>query len=99
LAEKKVRDQPIEDRKQWICRDDALALARQCDLAGVARSAVYISDVVTLPSELELILLAEIDAEYTRHPFFGSRKMKIHLENLGHAVNRKWIQRLWMVLC
>ena len=69
---------------------------------GVARSTVYISDVITLPSELELILpvlLAEIDAEYTRHPFFGSRKMKIHLENLGHAVNRKWIQRLWMVLC
>jgi len=94
LAEKKVRYQPIEDRKQWICRDDALALARQCALAGVARSTVYIADVVTLPSELEQMLLVEIDAEYTRHPFFGSRKMKIHLGNLGHAVNRKRIQRL-----
>ncbi len=94
MAEKKVRAQPIEDRKQWICRDDTLALARQCDLAGVARSTVYIPDVVTLPSELELMLLTEIDAEYTRHPFFGSRKMKIHLRNLGHTVNRKRIQRL-----
>lgn len=94
MVEKKVRDLPIEDRKQWICRDDALALARQCALAGVARSTVYIADVVTRPSELELILLAEIDAEYTRHPFFGSRKMIIHLGNLGHAVNRKRIQRL-----
>jgi putative transposase len=94
LAEKKVWDQPIEDRKHWINRDDALALARQCELAGVLRSSVYASGVETLPSEKELILLAAIDAEYTRHPFYGSRKMKIHLGKLGHVVNRKRIQRL-----
>jgi len=47
-----------------------------------------------LSSELELTLLAELDAEYTRHPFFGSRKMVIHLKKLGHLVNRKRIQRL-----
>jgi hypothetical protein len=26
-------------------------------------------------NEQELILLSAIDAEYTRHPFYGSRKM------------------------
>jgi putative transposase len=98
LAEKKVRDQPIEERKQWISRDDPLSISRQCDLAGVARSSVYAADVAVLSSELELILLAEIDAEYTRHPFFGSRKMVIHLRTLGHRINRKRVQRLMRIL-
>ena len=98
MAEKKVRDQPIEERKQWISRDDPLSISRQCDLAGVARSSVYASDVAVLSSELELILLAEIDAEYTRHPFFGSRKMVIHLRTLGHRINRKRVQRLMRML-
>jgi putative transposase len=35
-----------------------------------------------------------IDEEYTRHPFFGSRKMVIFLGNAGHSVNRKRVQRL-----
>jgi len=71
-----------------------LPIARQCDLAGVARSSAYLSDVPIVSSEWELILLAELDAEYTRHPFYGSRKMVIHLKTLGHLVNRKRVQRL-----
>lgn len=71
-----------------------MPIARQCDLAGVTRSTVYVSEIARLSSELELALLAELDAEYTRHPFFGSRKMVIHLKKLGHLVNRKRIQRL-----
>lgn len=98
MAEKKVRDQPIEERKRWISRDDPLPLTRQCNLAGVARSTVYVSDVLRLSSELELILLAELDAEYTRHPFFGSRKMVRHLKALGYRINRKRIKRLMGIL-
>jgi putative transposase len=49
-------------------------------------------------AELELILLAELDAEYTRHPFFGSRKMVIHFKALGHLINRKRMQRLMGIL-
>ena len=41
---------------------------------------------------LELMRL--IDEEYTRHPFFGSRKMRDWLERQGHAVNRKRVRRL-----
>lgn len=60
----------------------------------MARSTVYVTSVPALSSDLELILLTEIDAEYTRHPFYGSRKLKIHLRALGYVVNRKRIQRL-----
>ena len=45
-------------------------------------------------NEQELVLLALIDAEYTRHPFLGSRKMRVFLRGYGHVVSRKRIQRV-----
>ena len=63
---------------------DPMTLTRQCALAGVARSTVYSSHLVVGPNELELLLLALIDAEYTLHPFYGSRKMVVHM---GKAVS------------
>ncbi len=44
------------------------------------------------------MLLVLIDAEYTRHPFYGSRKIKQYLRRLGHKVNRKRVQRLMGIL-
>jgi len=39
-----------------------------------------------------------IDEEYTRHPFYGMRRMCVYLQNLGHEVNRKRIRRLYKLL-
>jgi putative transposase len=75
-----------------------LALTRQCELAGVNRSTFYAPHLTDEPDELESILLVEIDAEYTRHPFFGSRKMTVYLCGIGHRVNRKRIRRLMGIL-
>lgn len=75
-----------------------MPLSRQCELAGVTRSTVYAQHLVTEPDELELTLLREIDAEYTRHPFYGSRKMTVYLCGMGHLINRKRIQRLMGIL-
>lgn len=36
-----------------------------------------------------------IDEEYTRHPFYGTRKMVEYLKGHGHQVNRKRLQRLY----
>jgi putative transposase len=69
-----------------------LPLSRQCELAGVTRSTVYAQHQVAEPDEQELILLREIDAEYTRHPFYGSRKMTVYLCGIGHQINRKRVQ-------
>lgn len=44
------------------------------------------------------LLLQLIDEEYTRHPFLGSRKIRIYLRGLGHRVNRKCVQRLMRIL-
>jgi putative transposase len=75
-----------------------LPLARQCGLAGVARSTVYAPHKAAEPGPEELALLALIDAEYTRHPFYGSRKMAVYLEQTGHRANRKRVQRLMGIL-
>ena len=75
-----------------------MALTRQCALAGIARSTVYAAQLVADPDELELLLLALIDAEYTLHPFYGSRKMVVHLGKAGYLVNRKRVQRLMRIL-
>ena len=72
---KKIRDEPVKDRRQWISPSSPLPLYRQCELAGVTRSTIYAQHLPTKPDEQELTLLGEIDAEYTQHPFYGSRKL------------------------
>lgn len=67
-------------------------------LASINRSTFYASHLIAGADEQELVLLVEIDAEYTRHPFYGSRKMVVHLRGLGHPVNRKRVQRLMRLL-
>jgi putative transposase len=49
-------------------------------------------------AETDLVLLNAIDAEYTKHPFYGSRRMAVYLRNMGHRINRKRVQRLMGIL-
>ncbi len=44
------------------------------------------------------MLLRLLDEEYTRHPFYGSRRMKKYLTECGYSVNRKRVQRLMQKL-
>jgi putative transposase len=41
-----------------------------------------------------IAIMHAIDELYTQHPYFGSRRMSVMLASMGHAVNRKRIQRL-----
>ncbi len=82
----------------WIEREAELALSRQCDLAGVARSSFYGRQAPREESEEELLLCRLIDEHYTRRPFYGSRRMVVYLARQGHAVNRKRVQRLMRLM-
>ncbi len=97
MAKKKVRDQPLSQRQSWVSVDDELSVVAQCQLAGIARSTVYVGKVEEVDA-FELLLLRLLDEEYTRHPFYGSRKMVVWLGNQGHTVNRKRVQRLMRIL-
>lgn len=70
------------------------AQARQCRLAGVSRASVYRKRQPRKERDIDLTLCALIDQEYTLHPFYGSRRMVVHLGRCGHVVNRKRVQRL-----
>jgi putative transposase len=69
-----------------------ISVRRQCALLGVNRSGLYYELVGE--SEQNLLLMRLLDEQYTRTPFYGSRKMTEWLANEGHAVNRKRVSRL-----
>jgi len=65
---------------------------RQCELLGIRRSSLYYQPVN--PSDEELTFLRLLDEQYLKTPFYGSRRMTVHLQQLGYSVNRKRVQRL-----
>ena len=81
-------------RRAWIDKGDAVSVVRQCALAGISRATVHAQQKPRPVDESDLLLSRLIDEEYTRHPFYGSRKMVIFLKVAGHTVNRKRAQRL-----
>jgi putative transposase len=85
-------------RHAWIDKGNAVTVIRQCALAGVSRATVYAQQKPRPVVESDLLLSRLIDEEYTRHPFYGSRKMVIFLKVAGHAVNRKRVQRLMQLM-
>jgi putative transposase len=79
-----------------VAPDPQLSIRRQCELLGINRSSLYYQPKQL--SELNIKLMRLIDEEYTRHPFFGSRKLVVWLDGQGHAVNRKRVQRLMQLM-
>lgn len=77
-----------------------MAISRQCALLQLNRSTVY-RQKKRHQGEIDprdQALLQLIDEEYTRHPFYGTRRMKTYLCAVGYRVNRKRVQRLMRTL-
>ena len=64
-------------RQAWIEKGDAVAVVQQCVLAGVSRATIYAQHTPRPVDDGDLLLSRLIDEEYTRRPFYGSRKMVI----------------------
>ena len=69
-----------------------LSLVRQCALLGISRSSLYYLPTEAGAEDLELMAL--IDQQYLKTPFYGSRRMTAWLRNHGHQVNRKRVRWL-----
>lgn len=76
-------------RHAWIDAHADVTQKRQCLLAGVSHITVYFKRKAVLFVEADELLKRLIDKEYTRHRFYGSRKMAVYLGRCGHCVNRK----------
>lgn len=69
-----------------------ISIRRQCTLLGLNRASLYYPPIQE--TEENLLLMRLIDQQYTRTPFYGSRRMTHWLGRAGHEVNRKRVQRL-----
>jgi putative transposase len=82
----------VSERRTQIHTAHELSKTRRCELLGVARSSAYYRPEPICEEDLTLMRL--IDEIHLRLPFYGSRRIRDELEDLGHTVNRKRIQRL-----
>ncbi len=73
-----------------------MSVRRQCELLGLNRSSVYYEAAPESAENLALMRL--IDEQYTKYPFYGSRRIAAWLQTAGHEVNRKRVQRLLRVM-
>ncbi len=90
-------NKPIEEKRMMIDKGHAeLSIARQCELLRLQRSVFYYQPGEE--SKENLALMAEIDQQYLKCPFYGTRRMTALLNQLGYAVNRKRIQRLYALM-
>ena len=68
-----------------------ITIEHQCELLGISRSGYYYKSRGESAYSLQIMRL--IDEEYTRHPFYGSRRLTAWLRREGHVVNVKRVSR------
>ena len=73
-----------------------VSLARQCTLLDISRAWLYYQP--TTPSAEDLELMALMDRQYLKTPFYGSRKMQAWLQGLGHPAGRNKVRRLMRLM-
>lgn len=71
--------------------EDALPLSTQAALLQMSRSSLYYKAVSPPPEEVAI--KHRIDELYTAHPFYGSRKLTVLLQDEFGPINRKRVQR------
>ena len=73
-----------------------LSINSQCQLLGLARSSFYYHPNGETAENLHFMDL--IDRQFLETPFYGSRRMTVHLRNMNHEINRKRVQRLMRIM-
>lgn len=82
----------MSERRAWIHTEHELPKTRRCALLDVARSSAYYRPAPVLAQDLALMRL--VDEIHLRWPFYGSRRLRDELEEQGHPIGRKRVQRL-----
>jgi putative transposase len=75
-----------------IAPNAKLSISRQCTLLGVARSSFYHQPQPASAGELDL--LSRLDRIFTKHPVYGSRRLRVALLREGVSVGRRRVRRL-----
>lgn len=87
---------PAEKRLIIEKTNPGLSLGRQAELLTLSRSSIYYIPRID-PEELKI--LHALDKAYTKHPFYGSRRLKLALaDNYQIFICRGQVQRLMRIL-
>jgi putative transposase len=85
-----------ETRVSLIDVEATISLTRQAELFDIARSSIYYKSTV---SDADLAAMRAIDIEFTKCPFYGSRRMKVVLgRDHQISIGREHIQRLMRLM-
>lgn len=74
-----------------IENNEKISIVRQCELMGIHRSGIYYQPKA---KEDDLNLMRLIDEQFTKTPFYGTRRLCVILREKGFIVNRKKMRRL-----
>lgn len=87
----------IEKKKKLVePSSKKITVCRQCELLGLSRSAYYYKPKPV--GKMDMELMNKIDREFTRHPFFGTRRLKDHLCGLGYNIGRDKVRSLMQLM-
>ena len=73
------------------CPAQEVSLKTQAELLGLSRASLYYQPMP--PSPEEIAVKHRIDELYTRHPFYGSRRMTVMLNKEHFTISRPTVQR------
>ena len=73
-----------------------IAVSRQCEIVGLSKAAYYYRP--RLRAALNETLMALLDEQYTKTPFYGVPRMTEWLKTQGYKVNRKRVRRLMRLM-
>lgn len=91
----------IDEKRNLIDKNNNLSIEQQCKLLGISRSTYYYKKQPF--SDFDLLILNLIDRIHTFFPVYGSRRLKVEINNILRdnklkTVNRKRIQKYMRLL-
>ena len=93
----RVRSMSRSERRAMVVRDHpALSLSRQCRLLSLGRSSLYYEPKGE--SAETLALMRRIDELFLKYPFYGARRMALHLRREGVRIGRRRAGRLMRLM-
>jgi putative transposase len=97
VGSKKKLAVSIDVKRSWIDpHHPELSVRQQCALIGLNRASYYLAPAVESPANLTL--MRQIDEQYLKTPFYGSRRLAEVLSTSSQPINRKHVQRLMRIM-
>jgi putative transposase len=93
MAQKKIDALSFDEKKAMMdVLDATFSIREQCGLLGFNRSSFYYEPMPI--SEETQTLMNLLDAQHTKTPFYGVRKMTQQLKRMGYEVGRDHVRTL-----